>query len=961
MRLERDGTAWPETQVTVARSQGANGDPEWHARAGFADIADVAAAARLMELPKAVSERLDARRPRGHARRVAWDWSGPDDWSAVARFDGLGWAAGDRVPGVTGVDGRLRAGPERARLAVRTEAARVRLPQRLRGPIPIAHAAGTVEVERRGGAWRVHSERFELANADVAATARWALRFGGDRPPWIDLQADFGQGDLSALSRYLPAQTMDPEALEWLDRALERGRVTNGTALWRGALSDFPYRDAPGHFSVRFDATGARIAFDPEWPVLTSLNGHVRIDGPALTARAEQGRFLDGDIGDLRVRFDDLARPFMDVDAAGGLPMADVIHLATATPLRAALGEAFRGAAGAGRVAAELELAVPLDNTDAAAVDGRLRLDGAAFSQPRFGLDLTDIRGPVAFDETSVTIDDMRARHADQPVSIRERPSDATRAAVRSVVTGALTPRELLPRGARAIARCCAGRSQWRVTAEVPTGDDSDQRPVIVTASSDLAGTALDMPAPFAKAAPPARRLDVRTRFSSDGKRGRTWFSYSGTIRGVLDLVEDEGGARVERGTIRFGGGDPALAEQSGLRLTGRIERLPVGAWLDWLQSSREGARRSGGMAVTHADLAIGRALYGPLDAAAVDARVRRQRQRLVIDLNSSALMGRIEVPATRGGDRTVRARFERVDWALLQPRDGGERRDAGSGAASGDWPPLDWRIDRLKLRHGTLHDAALVTQPTTAGYRIHRLGFDSPGLSLRGEGDWRSGDPPRTRLNVSLEGDDYGRGLAAFGYGSFLEGGSGTIRARLSWPGAPWAPSVAGLEGHAELDLEQGRLAQLDVGPARILGLFSLDLPGFLRSGFSFDSISGRVELADGNAFMRDVSIEGGPGLIRIRGRTGLVARDYDQRVLFRPELSGSLTALGVLSGGPVTGVGVLVVQGLLNVLGVDVEEVSEIEYRLTGSWADPNVQLVTAEPSRDESDESQPRRRGQ
>jgi uncharacterized protein YhdP len=90
-------------------------------------------------------------------------------------------------------------------------------------------------------------------------------------------------------------------------------------------------------------------------------------------------------------------------------------------------------------------------------------------------------------------------------------------------------------------------------------------------------------------------------------------------------------------------------------------------------------------------------------------------------------------------------------------------------------------------------------------------------------------------------------------------------------------------------------------------------------------------------------------------------VARDYDQTVAFQPELSSSLPVIGALTGGPVTGLAVALVQGVLRNIGADVEEATEFRYSLTGTWADPKVQLVNQAPENTTTYEpSQPGRQG-
>ena len=68
--------------------------------------------------------------------------------------------------------------------------------------------------------------------------------------------------------------------------------------------------------------------------------------------------------------------------------------------------------------------------------------------------------------------------------------------------------------------------------------------------------------------------------------------------------------------------------------------------------------------------------------------------------------------------------------------------------------------------------------------------------------------------------------------------------------------------------------------------------------------------------------------------GRTGLVAQDYDQKVVVTPRVSGSIPVAGALAGGPVVGAALLVAQQLV---GKEVDRMTRYQYAVTGNWDDP------------------------
>lgn len=180
-----------------------------------------------------------------------------------------------------------------------------------------------------------------------------------------------------------------------------------------------------------------------------------------------------------------------------------------------------------------------------------------------------------------------------------------------------------------------------------------------------------------------------------------------------------------------------------------------------------------------------------------------------------------------------------------------------------------------------------------------------------------------------------------------------------ISWPGPLYAPRLALLDGTLELDLEDGRLADVEPGAGRLLGLVSLDvLPRRLRldfrdvfeEGLSFDRLQATATLQDGNLHVPDLEMRGPSARVRLSGRTGLIARDYDHHIVVVPSLRAALPIVGALVGGPVTGVVVLFAERVLGI-GDQIEEAARVEYRVTGPWDEPEVRTLV-QPADDNDD---------
>jgi uncharacterized protein YhdP len=84
---------------------------------------------------------------------------------------------------------------------------------------------------------------------------------------------------------------------------------------------------------------------------------------------------------------------------------------------------------------------------------------------------------------------------------------------------------------------------------------------------------------------------------------------------------------------------------------------------------------------------------------------------------------------------------------------------------------------------------------------------------------------------------------------------------------------------------------------------------------------------------------MDGVSARIRISGRTGLRDRDYDQTMLVTPKIRQTLPVLGGLAAGSSVGWGLLLIQSLFKNA---IDKSVEVEYKVTGTWADPQLELI-------------------
>lgn len=931
LRVRRDGREWSGDGLSFAREDGGG----WRLAADFLRLEDLAGVARLLPLATEREERLAALAPHGDVHGLSLAMGPGGDFRLRAGFRDLGWSADGRIPGMSGLDGRARLGADGGHVALESTDVGFDGPRLFREPLQLAELSALVRVSAGADGLVLDAPRIHVRNEDLRGRGRARIEFTGDESPLLDVHFTYEDGVATATSGYLPTGIMPSPVVSWLDQAFHAGRLERGSFILFGRTGDFPFREHEGVFDVRFDVADVTLHYADDWPAIENLGGRVHFAGAGLDIRVDRGSFNGVQLQRGRARFADLRQGMLGVTLDAGGPLAGMLGVVNDSPLAARFAPVFGGAGADGTAELALDLSIPVRELDATRVGGEIRFDDAALSQPRYDLAFDDLDGSVRFSERSVAIDGLEASLRGRPVRIDAATESGT-ATFRA--TGEFAPDELLPALADGLLGGSEGRSAWQVTLGVPLTADGPGR---LEASSDLRGTRIALPPPLAKAAGASRPVHLEMPLAPPGTREAS-VRYGDDTRIALELGA---GNSPELLRLGVGFGEPAELPRTrgGVRVAGKVAQLPLADWLA-AAGGDTGSAAAPVPALSELDLQADTMSFHDHRLSAVSLQGHRDEDGWRLGIASNEAEGRIEWPSTAAGGDAVRARFEWIDLALLAVEEGTEDAVSAPGPLIDpeDLPPLNLRIERLKLDTVTLTGFALVTGTGGAGRNIHRLEFRTEHLHASGQGLWRGGTDPRTQLRLTLQSEDFGTALADIGYPDTMAGGSGSVTFDLEWPGTPWEPAVATGVGHVEFDIESGVLRQVNPGAARLLGMFSLETIPFrtlLQEGLIFSELRGRVDIDDGDAYTGNTRIDSAIGKIRVRGRTGLTARDYDLRVRVQPELSTSLPVIGFLSGGPVAGAAVALFQGVMRNLGQDVERATEVEYAVTGPWEEPEV----------------------
>ncbi|MFT4047280.1 MAG: YhdP family protein [Solimonas sp.] len=913
--------------------------------------------------------------------RLRCDADGATRYSATGRLDGIALAADDHL-GFSGLSGEVSADESGGQLRLAQVPLQLELPSVLAKPLPLESLDAQLQWTRTADGWRFGSPAFAWQLAGTAGSGRFDLQLpaNADASPLLDLQAHFSAQDVNRLKPYVPTHWSE-HLRDWLNQGLVHGRVPRADLAIRGPLRDFPFAAHPsGSWKLDLDAAGVDLAFAPGWPPLDAVSARIEFSGAGLTVTGTGGKLNGNRIDRAVARFDDFADGVLTVDAAGSGEIARYYDFLRDSPLHARLSGLLDQTRAAGNASVAVRLNLPLRDIKTTTVDGSVALDNVQMFYSKLDQPISGISGTVHFDDHGVAGEGLTGRFADLPLAVRIVPRDGTHGVVVAEFPFAADAdghgaSQFVPAFLRPSLN---GRSDWR--AELPLYESPEQYGgTALTLSSDLRGTAVTLPEPLAKPADAAAPLTVRIGGDAAAPL-RIGVSYAQKLGADLALADDDEhkGLRLDGMNLRFGNAPPPRAVKGRSVVDGRGETMDVAAWLGMLGS--HGEQQAAGNGNGNGS---GGGEGAPIDLVDLDiAHLRYQHQlsgpthlRWVplpngwrASLDGEGAQGSVEFSGAAGAPSgRIVARLEHLQLTPLGEAAAAEKEAAGklpaavAGAnAQSDapptdpsrWPEIDAVVDRLGADGKDFGRLELRSARVPGGQRLDRLTVGGGVLDLDASGQWRRIDGRSSaELRVKLDSSDFESVVKAADFDANFKAKQTHFNSDLKWAPSPTGLVWQAAAGRVDLQAENGQVRAIKPGASRVLGLLNFyALPRRLTLNFSdvtddalaFDRVEGHFDLGAGAATTDDLTVRGPSVRIDLRGRIGLAARDYDQRVTVYPAgVSSGVTLGAALLGGPAVGALVLLAQ---EVLDKPLDQVTQLSYHVTGSWDNPKVEKIDA-----------------
>lgn len=888
------------------------------------------------------------------------------------------------VPGFSGLSGSFSFDQQGGNARFEGTQATLIFPGVFEDPrLPFDELAGAFQWRREGGKLAVRSDGIRFANADTAGTVRGSWREGGDGHAGIaELDGELARAQVARVPRYLPLH-VPASTRHYLAGALAGGESEAVRFQVKGDLAHFPFHgDAARHGDFRVDVPLRQASYQidprgpdgkPLWPLFTEIEGSLQFERGAMALNVERASVqgLPGvALRDIKGRIDELDhRGRLTLDGSASGPMQGFLRYIASSPVREWTGNFTGEARGQGNGELRLKLDLPLADAARSKVDGQYRLTGndvvLAPGLPTLG----GATGTVAFNEHGFQLDAVRARLLGGEV----RASGGTQSdgTVRVTAAGTANSRgiaeALAGAGLSPLARRFDGNASYQAIIGVR------ERQPVISFTADLAGMAVDLPAPLAKPAgqPAPLRFELRPLAGRAGHE-ELELQYGAMMSARYLLRRGAGGVEVVNGGI--GIGQPAPTPATGVSAALAVERFDLDGWRAALAGNpgnpgndSDGAPR-GPVTASYLPeritarsrtlLAFGR----ELDDVTLDA-VRAPQSGdpgWQFRLDSRQIAGQMQwraVPSSPGGALTLR--LSRLN--IPDSQDTSQVADALAGQIE-ELPSIDLQAERFELRghdFGKLqvkaHSALDNGEPV---WTLESLTLEQPGATFTGQGSWRvprrvrdsgkAGGQRRTLLSFNVDVRNAGDVLDRLGMPHTLRDGKGKLEGRIRWIGSPLAIDYASLNGRVALKLENGQIVSVEPGAAKLLGVLSLqsvmrlvtlDFRGIAGQGLVFDEISATGTIENGIASTSDFRLKSPQVSAAMTGSANLPQETQDLEVALVPRINATSASVAAAFINPALGIGTLAAQLLF------ADEFSKAftqHYKVTGSWAEPRIAKV-------------------
>ena len=875
---------------------------------------------------------------------------------------------------IANLTGRLYATELGGELTLDSEDTFITLPQILENDnLALDLIKGKVKwIKKDNGAeYQVSKLKLKNESANLTFDANYKAKTA-KTPADLYIKADIQEASVKNLTRYFPLE-MSKNARTYLNAALKEGRIRNGQIHIHGDPLHIPFDTKfPGIFELNLPIEQVHYSPAPtkdkkqgQWSDFSDVYGNVAFKGPKLLLDLKSASFESVQLSDIQGVVDDIVSntATLKINGVAKGSSQELLKYYVDSPSGKNIEAISKKIEITGNAQLKINIEMPLNDTKQTKLQGEVKLDR---NQARINqkLDVQEITGDILFSEENILGRNLRAQLLGGELLIDNASKLPWQSSSDMKVSGKIDVNQLIQ------ALNASDSTEIKKIQAQLNGLVAYDGKLAIGAKGYLLdlGLKLDQlnsqfPAPFNKKS----GQSLAGQFNLSNLSENSDKSTSGQLK--VGKIIDAKFIFSDQQKLRLGVGvnAPGYVPQKGFSSTIVLDQLDVSIWQTWLDKNfpespkqvsantvPSSATPNSGFDIDTVSANIKNLKLADKSFKDVSFQATHDKDQWHASIQSPVAKGLVQWKSARAGfpQGKLTARLQQL---VIENTESGDTVTKSVNKRIQKIPALDIQSDELIFNNKSYGQMELIASNDKNDWKIEKLSLKTADAQINATGRWilpketKQLNAGKTELNFDLDINNAGKLLSKLGFPKTIDDGSGKLVGQIHWANAPYSFDIKSLNAELSLDLIKGTILQVDPGVARLLGVLSfqgltriatLDIGGVLKpivtQGTPFDRITSTGSIANGVANIKDLSMRGPQGNIRLTGKADLIQENQDIRVTVVPNFNAGSASLAYTFINPIIGLSTMVGQYLI---ADEVSKLFQLDYLVQGTWANPQI----------------------
>jgi len=420
----RDGNVWPQSSAVSVAMENAKG--ELHIQSDYLRIEGITylagMAASIYDAKDPWLALLHKYNPTGDVKymEAVLPIDQPENIKLSADFDRLGALLPDLEPnGVSGLSGSVEYENGHARLLMDSKNSQLEFNELFRDTMKLNEVSGVVDVFNQQDEWKIKTDSLTVKSPHIETENRMMFSVSNSQKPFLDLITKYKNGDAQYTNRYLPVSIMGEKTVDWLDKGIKSGTVTQGAYLFYGNLSDMPFKGNEGVSLAFFEVENVHLHYLEAWPDIKGVDATLRFENSSMFINAHAGHTFGSNITNAQVSINSFFSPELEIKGNVDVDLSDIRPFLEKSVLRDNKGSYIENVDLTGDGSLDLNIMVPLVEASLTEWSGMLSVGDGQLTLIDENYKFTEVSGEFDFENDFIESSPVAAKIDNRPVNVR--------------------------------------------------------------------------------------------------------------------------------------------------------------------------------------------------------------------------------------------------------------------------------------------------------------------------------------------------------------------------------------------------------------------------------------------------------------------------------------------------------------------------------------------------------------